>query len=121
MGSFSGILAPIVASELTSGRTMTEWRTCFFVFSVVLGLGGLIFIFFSKGDLEEWAKEDTCKKQSDFEIKKIDFMVESGMKRNQKQFSRQSSMHSRDNVIHPTTTKEENNDELNKSTNVQNF
>ena len=32
IGSFSGILAPLVANYLTSDRTMMQWRTCFFVF-----------------------------------------------------------------------------------------
>lgn len=58
LGSFSGILAPLVANILTHDRTIMQWRTCFIVFSSVLLLAGLIFLLFSKADLEDWAKDE---------------------------------------------------------------
>jgi len=56
LGSITGILAPYVAHSITEDMSIIQWRTCFFVFGGLLMFGGVIFIIFSKAELESWAK-----------------------------------------------------------------
>ena len=72
LGSFSGILAPLVANNLTKNRTMEEWRLCFIVFSAVLFVAGLIFLLFSKGQLEHWARAEDVPNVDINEIKRVE-------------------------------------------------
>jgi hypothetical protein len=128
IGSFSGILAPLVANYLTSDRTMMQWRTCFFVFSAVLFLGGLVFMFFSKGDLEDWAKDDSgCLKNNDCEL---EFKIEKKTsKRGSQKLTRQYSLDSRGGLV-PTVSHDDfdsytqvtyNKNPKNNGSNVQSF
>ena len=51
LGSISGILAPKVASAITKHQSMSEWRSCFLVFSLVMLLAGLVFLFFAQDSI----------------------------------------------------------------------
>lgn len=51
LGSISGILAPNVASAITKHQTMAEWRSCFLVFSLVMCLAGVVFLFFGQDSI----------------------------------------------------------------------
>lgn len=56
LSTLFAIFAPNIANFLIPNHSILEWKICFFVFSAILFLGGILFVLFSKGDLEEWAE-----------------------------------------------------------------
>ncbi|XP_063409935.1 sialin-like isoform X1 [Mytilus trossulus] len=63
-----GMLAPIVAGQLTPNDTQGEWRNVFYVCAAFNVLGILVYGCFSRGEIQEWAKDEdeiVIEKQND--------------------------------------------------------
>lgn len=57
VGTLPGMIAPIVAGALTPNDTSEEWRNVFYVCAAFCVLGMTIFGLFSRGEVQEWAKD----------------------------------------------------------------
>lgn len=63
LGSLTGIVAPYLAHMITNESTVTQWRICFILFSSILFIASLIFLIFSRGNLESWAAVSPTKNE----------------------------------------------------------
>ena len=59
VGTVSGIVAPFLAAEMTSGGSREEWRFVFVVGAVVLVFGALFYAAFGSGELQSWATRES--------------------------------------------------------------
>ncbi|CAG2223700.1 SLC17A5 [Mytilus edulis] len=63
-----GMLAPIVAGQLTPNDTQEEWRNVFYVCAAFNVLGIVVYGCLSRGEIQEWAKDEeeiVIEKQND--------------------------------------------------------
>ncbi|VDK76482.1 unnamed protein product, partial [Onchocerca ochengi] len=63
----AGIIAPMMAGQLTSRGTQQEWQLVFWITAGVLIAGTTIFCLFAKGEVQPWAVAD---KEEDCELEK---------------------------------------------------
>ncbi|XP_062591838.1 sialin-like [Saccostrea cucullata] len=58
MATIPGMLAPIVAGELTPNKSQSEWRYVFFVCAGFDVFGAIIYGLFGSGTIQDWARDE---------------------------------------------------------------
>ncbi|KAL5009865.1 hypothetical protein ScPMuIL_012170 [Solemya velum] len=56
--SAPGILAPYVVGAITPNKSREEWLLAFYIAAGVYCFGAVFYMFFAKGDIQEWARDD---------------------------------------------------------------
>ncbi|XP_033214215.1 sialin-like isoform X2 [Belonocnema kinseyi] len=58
IGAFTGIVTPLIVGALTPNKSLTEWRTVFWIVLVVFIITNIVFVIYASGEVQDWNAPD---------------------------------------------------------------
>ncbi|XP_051157949.1 putative inorganic phosphate cotransporter isoform X5 [Leptopilina boulardi] len=70
IGALTGIITPLIVGALTHNKSLTEWRTVFWIVLVVFIITNIIFIVYASGEVQDWNDPEFLWREKEEKIKK---------------------------------------------------
>uniref|UniRef100_A0A7E4ZY18 MFS domain-containing protein n=1 Tax=Panagrellus redivivus TaxID=6233 RepID=A0A7E4ZY18_PANRE len=70
-GITARVITPIMVSFFRSTGTFEEWRPIFFIIAATTAASTIFFVFFSSGDVQDWAKSQEYDHQTKVELEEL--------------------------------------------------